>query len=606
MNDFKKRYRFLIAGIFIAIVILIFRAYELAFHSPVPLSMLPQKPLIKRGTIFDANDHELAVSRGSISIGIRPDGIVNAEKTARALSNALKLEYEFVLNKINTSANYFYLEKNVSISDVKDLQSLKLSGVAFEEKISRYYPNDNLASTVLGFTGIDNEGLAGIEYEYNDNLTASNNNEYIGDDIHLTINAYIQHQLEKALQQGLAKSRSKAAIGIISEVHTGKILAMASLPDFNPNHPTDFPSDAKRNRAISENIEPGSTFKVFILAALMKDHMLKEDATFFCPGYFQYKKYRLNCSSVHNKENLTDAIKNSCNTAIIQAAWNMPVIRLYEHLKQFGFTNKTMINLPGEEDGRIPQPEKWDIDLKMAIPIGQGLSVTPIQLTTAANSIANGGIMYKPILVNKIMSANGETLKSTKIENKYMTISPEISKKLLTYLQHVVMKGGTGYLASIPDFQIAGKTSTTMKSDNTGYPKGKYQASFIGFFPGDNPEISIFIWYDEPQGGVYQGGQVAAPIFKNILLDIIPIVHKGKIRETGNLTALNKSNDVYNKNIMPNLLNKSKKEVLFILWSHFPGEHDITGKGYLVNQSPPAGSKIGEPYKFSLKFSEND
>lgn len=604
MNQVKKYYRILIASVCIIMVGLVFRAYELAVHSPVPLSMLPQKPMIKRGSIYDADNHELAVSRGTVSVGIRPDGIINPEKTAQILAKSLNLDADFILKKIKNSEGYFYLKKNISRSDTKDLQSLRLSGVAFEEKTARYYPNDNLASTVLGFTGVDNEGLGGIEYEYNDDLTAYNNNEFIGNDVYLTINSYIQHQLEKALKQGLVNSRSKAAIGIVSEVRTGKILAMASLPDFDPNHHADFPENTKRNRAIMENIEPGSTFKVFILAALMSDRMLKENTTYFCPGYFKFKGHQLNCSSAHNKETLTDVIKNSCNSAVIQASWPMPVMRLYEHLKQFGFTNMTHITLPGEENGYIPAPEKWDISLKMAIPIGQGLSVTPIQLVTASNSIANGGLMLKPLIVEKITTAEGKIIKEAKIERKYSPISPAISVKLLSYLHHVVMQGGTGYLASIPDFPIAGKTSTTMKSDNKGYAKGKYQASFIGFFPGDSPEISIFIWYDEPQGGIYQGGQVAAPIFKNVLSDIIPIVHKGKIRETGILPAKKINEKTASKNLMPNLHRKSKKEALFILWSDFPGEHDITGAGYLINQYPAPGTKIQEPYKFSLHFGE--
>jgi len=605
MDEIRKKYRILIIGTCLAVLVLIFRAYELAFHSPVPLSMLPQKPMIKRGTIYDADSHELAISRSAVSIGIRPDGVVNPENTARALADSLKMDYDFILNKIKNSDGYFYLKKNVPLFDTKELQSRKLSGVAFEEKTTRFYPNDKLASSVLGFTGVDNEGLAGIEYEYNEDLTTSDNNEYIGNDVYLTINAYIQHQLEKVLEQGLVNSRSKAAIGIVSEVHTGKILAMASLPDFNPNRHMEFSADTKRNRAIVENIEPGSTFKIFILAALMKDHMLKEDTAYFCPGYFQYKNHRLHCGSAHGKETLIDAIKNSCNTAMIEASWGMPVMQLYENLKQFGFTNMTHINLPGEENGYIPAPEKWDISLKMAIPIGQGLSVTPIQLISAANSIANGGIMFKPLIVDRIISADGKKIRESKAEPRYAAISPEISRKILSYLQHVVTRGGTGYLASIPDFPIAGKTSTTMKSDNKGYTKGKYQASFIGFFPGDNPEISIFIWYDEPQGDVYQGGQVAAPIFKNVLSDIIPIVHKGKIRESAELAARKVDVGVYNKDVMPNLLKKSKKETLFILWSRYPGEHEISGKGYLVNQSPPPGTKIQEPYKFTLTFDEN-
>ncbi|MDH4198901.1 MAG: penicillin-binding transpeptidase domain-containing protein [Spirochaetia bacterium] len=605
MDNVKRKYLILTAALGFAALILIFRAYELAFHSPVPLSMVPQKPLIKRGTIFDDDGHELAISRDTVSVGIRPDGIVNAETTGSLLSSFLDIGKSETIDKIKNSRGFFYLKKNMSLSSVRELQALRLSGVAFEEKASRFYPNDHMASTIIGFTDVDNTGLSGIEYEYNDYLISSNNNQFIGNDVHLTINGYIQHQLEKTLEAGRLKSGSKAAIGIIADVHSGRILAMSSLPDFNPNNPTEFPDNFKRNRAITENIEPGSTFKIFIFAALMKDNMLNENQTFFCPGFFEYKHRRLNCSSVHHKESLSDAIKNSCNTAVIEAAWPMPVIKLYEHLKQFGFTSTTHINLPGEENGFLPAPEKWDVSLKMSIPIGQGLSVTPIQLVSAANSIANGGIMFRPLIVNKITSPDGNIIQEYPPENKYLTVSPAISVKLLSYLQQVVAKGGTGYLASIPDFPIAGKTSTAMISDKTGYKKGKYQASFIGFFPGDNPEISIYIWYDEPQGGIYQGGQVAAPIFKDVLQEIIPMVHKGKIRDTQNL-AKQKISFAYNKNVMPNLYKKSKKEALFIVWSLFPGEHEIYGKGYLSGQSPPPGTKLSPPYKFILKFDENE
>jgi membrane peptidoglycan carboxypeptidase len=240
----------------------------------------------------------------------------------------------------------------------------------------------------------------------------------------------------------------------------------------------------------------------------------------------------------------------------------------------------------------------------MSIPIGQGLSVTPIQLVMAGNAIANGGELLSPMIVNKIKSPAGNTVLESKIENKYPVISPGISAKLLSYLQHVVTPGGTGYLASIPDFPIAGKTSTAMKSDKTGYSTNKFQASFIGFFPGDHPEISIFIWYDEPGGGAHQGGQIAAPIFRDVLTDILPMVHKGKLRETNPLEEKKIFLRNYNKNIMPDLRHKSKKEAMFIVWSLFPGEHIIEGKGYLTHQDPPPGRRIKEPFQFSLTFEE--
>jgi cell division protein FtsI (penicillin-binding protein 3) len=604
MDKIKRYYIVLVSTITLIILVFIYRAWTLAFQSPVPLSMLPQKPMIKRGTIYDINNQELAISRSTVSIGIMSEGVVNPEKTAAQLATVLNLNEDELLEKIKTSESFFYIQKNIPLAETRELQSQKISGVVFEEKTSRYYPNGSLASTVLGFTGVDNEGLAGIEYEFNDSLTISRENEYMGDDLRLTINAYVQHQLEKALKEGLVKSKSRAAIGIISDVHTGKIIAMASLPDFDPNNHNSYPDDNKRNRAIMENIEPGSTFKIFILAALFKENMIDEQKTWFCPGHFQYNNYKLSCGSAHGKETLTDVIKNSCNTGIIEMSWNMPVIKLYDNLKQFGFTSSTNINLPGEENGYIPSPEKWDISLKMSIPIGQGLSVTPIQLVSAANAVANGGVMIRPTIADRIISPDGNVVESFEKNQRYSVLSTETSHKILSYLQHVVRPGGTGFLASIPDYPISGKTSTSIKSDKTGYKKGKYQASFIGFFPGDNPEISIFIWYDEPSTGIYQGGQVAAPIFREILKEIIPIVHKGKIQPTGLLEDKKIYLRNYNKNIMPDLRGKSKKEVMFILWTLFPGEYNITGKGYLVKQTPAPGRRIRAPFNFSLEFSD--
>lgn len=598
MNKLKKRYSLLLAFVFITAFILLFRAYELAYHSPVPLSMLPNKPLIKRGTIYDSDNQELAISRGTVSIGIQPDGIVNPEKTAFILSKWFDMDYTEVHEKLIKAQKYFYLKTNVPLSEVRDLQKLRLSGVVFEEKISRFYPNDRLASSVLGFTDVDGVGLAGIEYEYNDTLITASQNEYVGNNVHLTINSYIQHELEKFLEEGRVKSSSKAALGLIMDVHTGNVLAMASLPDFNPNYPTRFSGDAKRNRVITENIAPGSTFKIFIFAALMKDHMLNDDRKFYCPGYFKYKGKLLHCSSVHGEQTLLEAIKNSCNTAVIEASWSMPIKRLYEHFKQFGFSKATHIDLPGEEKGIVIPPEKWNIELKMTIPIGQGISVTPVQLVTAANSIANGGMLIEPRVVDKVTSPNGKVIDSLGPRSHYMVVSPQISRKLMSYLQHVVMPGGTGYLASIPNVILAGKTGTTEK-----YTKGKYQASFIGFYPGDNPEISIYIWYDEPQGPIHQGGQVAAPIFKRVLEAIIPMVHKGKIRETVPLKKHFVPSKSYNKKYMPNFSGKSKKEVLYTIWSLYPGDHNISGQGYLIYQNPPPGTPVRPPYHFTLKFS---
>lgn len=603
----RARYRIMYVLLGIFLLMLGFRAYELVFNSPVPGSIQSPPPPIRRGIIFDSDGHELAVSRDRISVAARPSEIVNPQQTAYLLAGSLNLSEKKILQKIQQDQSFIYIDRKIPIDDVQQIRQLKLPGIIFEKNPNRYYPNKTLASTVIGFVGIDNQGLAGIEFQYNDALTRDTDATFTGNNVHLSLNAIIQHQLEKFLKRKYLESKSKAAVGIISEVRSGRLLAMTSLPDFDPNNFAASPASHHRNRALSDAYEPGSTFKVFTIAALMQNRLLDEEKKYNCPGYFEYRGHRLDFSYNHGLLSFSDVIKKSCNEAIIEAAWKLPVLRFHENLKQFGFGTLSKIGLPAESRGFLPAPKNWDIWRKMTIPIGHGISVTPLQLVVAGNAVANGGYIMQPTIVDRIVSTEGEEIKKSEPTIKHQVLSRQTSEKVRLYLEEVVAAGGTGRLANpnLPDITVCGKTGTSVKAGPDGYGEGKnrkYQATFLGFFPCKAPEVSIVIWFDEPKGVAHQGGNLAAPVFRDVVKEILPLVHKGKLMDVESLSELQYDNKTYTPLVMPDLRGKSKKEIMRIIYRYFPGDHTLTGKGYLLKQSPEPGSRIARPYSFELKF----
>ncbi|MDH5720094.1 MAG: transpeptidase family protein [Spirochaetia bacterium] len=601
-QNIKKRYYFIQVVLLIFLSVFIFRSYQLFFFSPIPPIERNSPNAVKRGIIFDSHENELAISREKISIAVKPKEIIDVDQTAFLLSNITSIPENDIVNILKREDNFIWLKHKASSQEADDIQKLKIPGIIFEKEHERFYPNHHLASSLLGFVGFSHEGLEGLEYQFNEILTQKNPDSYSGLNLHLTIDAYIQHKLEQSLNSALIKTKGSKAVGIISEVKTGKILAMASLPNYNSNDPFSGGQKQYKNYAITETYEPGSTFKIFILAALLNELKVNEKKKYFCPGYFEHKGDRVRCSGKHGWQNLRQAFKNSCNSVIIQASWVLPVYNLYENLLKFGFDSKTGINLPGESKGNLPHPKNWGKFLKMTIPIGHGLSLTPIQLIKGANVIGNSGEMINPYIVDKTTSPNGKTVEEFRPGRGIKVISKSDADAILDYLRGVVQKGGTGEAAALGELVISGKTGTSMKSDNKGYTD-KVQASFLGYFPGDNPEISILIWVDEPEGDLRQGGKVAAPVFKEVLNEIIALVHKGESYKISPLKNLPYDDLKFNTSHMPNLIGKSKKEVIFILKNQFRGSHKLSGSGYVIEQNPPKGSKIKPPFEFTVKFS---
>ncbi|MCX7633837.1 MAG: penicillin-binding transpeptidase domain-containing protein [Turneriella sp.] len=417
----------------------------------------------------------------------------------------------------------------------------------------------------------------------------------------------MQHQLEKTLEQGLKESISRHAMGVIIETQSGRILAMSSQPDFDPNAPTKFPEQNWKNLAVSFLYEPGSTFKIFTMAALLRENLLDFSAEYNCPGYYDYKGRRISCVRPHGRQDFTAVIKNSCNFGVIAAAWQLPVLKLYETLKAFGIGSLTEIPLPGETRGILPNPKDWDYYLKMTIPIGHGVSVTPLQLAVAANAIANGGVLMQPLIVDKITDAQGQLIERMAPQVRYRILSAEQAALIRKTLREVV-KSGTGVSADLGlrEFGVCGKTGTSIKSTSKGYDPTKFQASFVGFFPCEKPEITILLVFDEPRGEYHQGATVAAPAFRRVLREIIPAVHVGDVQVVKPLPTPSYRHVGQDKSVMPDFRGLSKKELLFQVLSKFPGEHQFRGAGYVTAQSPAPGSAIAPPYQFSFTLAFPD
>ena len=429
-----------------------------------------------------------------------------------------------------------------------DLRKKGIFTEALDDQL-RQYPNERLASHVLGYLGsveqtndgvrsVEVTGVAGIEAKLNDKLsgvggyrlTERNSREqelvalrtedvepHDGLDVVLTLDSVIQHFVESALADGMAKNSPDSISAIVIRPRTGEILAMATLPDFNPNHPGDSATgqDAWCNRMISTPAEPGSTFKIVVVSGALNDHTVTLNDQFDCEnGDFLYAGKHLHDHERYGVLSVESIITKSSNIGAAKVGIKMGSDRLYGYIKNFGFGDRTGIALPGESKGIVHPLSNWFKVSIAQIPMGQGIAVTPLQMAMAMSAVANGGVLMRPLLVDRLVDTDGTVVAKNEPQPVRRVISEEADKKMIEALKTVVTDDGTAAKAALDHYTVAGKTGTAQKSEEGAYVN-KFYSSFIGFFPADNPEICIYVALDNPKGGHY-GGQVAAPIFKQI------------------------------------------------------------------------------------------
>jgi len=506
---------------------------------------IPVEP--KRGIIYDCNGQELAISISTDSVYAIPAEVRYSGKekeVAQKLAEILEMDEETVYQRIIKSSSFEWVKRQIDQDKSKKIRQIKdeLPGIGLTEESRRYYPKGTLASHILGISGVDNTGLEGVDYYYNDLVGGTKGriviehdaaNRPIPEAVHryippvdganlvLTIDETIQYITERELDKVFKERNAKAAAAIVMDPATGEILAMASRPTFDPNNFGDYPAANRRNFAINDAYEPGSTMKIITAAMALEEQVVNEESKFYCPGYIKVGKETVHCSSnkAHGHQTFLEVVENSCNVGFVDIGLQLGIDKYYQYLNNFGFGKPTGIDLPGESSGIIvPKSRAKQIDLA-TMSMGQANAVTPIQLITAVSAVANGGNLMKPHIVKKVINNEGEVIKNFEPTVVKRLISEETAKKLCFILEGVV-QNGTGKNAYIEGYRIAGKTGTAQKiSPNGGYMANEYIASFIGFAPADNPRLVCLVVVDSPQGYPYYGGWVAAPVLREIMRD---------------------------------------------------------------------------------------
>jgi cell division protein FtsI (penicillin-binding protein 3) len=544
-DKFIKLRVFLVGSVFIVLFMVVgAKAFYLqVYHSP----WLSQKASSqyekflkssgKRGTVYDRNLREMAVTVDVASIAARPSEIKNLQSTSKALARALKTDYRKINQILKSKSPFVWIKRQASPKETEAVSALGLDGIEFVPERNRFYPNKTLASQALGFTGLDGYGLEGVEFAYDRYLRGSDNNLTVfkdalgqvfdekqksngsidGHNIILTIDRTVQYIAENALAEGVKEYSAQSGMAIVMEPQTGAILAMAHYPFFNPNAYTDFNKELWRNRAITDPFEPGSTMKIFSAAAAIESGNVRAHDIFYCEnGSYKIGRNVVHDIKKHGWLSLQQIIKYSSNIGAVKLSEKLGPEKLYLMFRRFGFGDKTGIDSPGETTGSLSHYQSWTTVDTGSIAFGYGISVSALQLITAVSAIANDGILMKPYFVQAITDESGQPLKQFQPQPIRRVIKEQTARTIKAIMKTVITSGGTGTNAALENYTVCGKTGTTRKLDESGtYSDSKHIASFVGFTPAEKPQLAILVVIDEPQGQNY-GGTVAAPVFRRI------------------------------------------------------------------------------------------
>lgn len=497
-----------------------------------------------RGTILDTRGRVLAMNTAVPSVFATPALIQNPRSLARSLAGILGISRSDIEKMLRKDRDFVWVKRKVSPEKLKQIDGLASQGVGVLMEEQRFYPKGQLLSHVLGFAGIDSQGLEGLETHYEPYLRGTEKRVYFhrdalgrviipkeangeaphlsGHTITLTIDEVVQYIAEKELEQAVTETSARGGTVLVMDPQTGGILAWALRPAFNPNNPHGTPADYWRNRAVTDPYEPGSTLKVALAAAALEEQEVE-------PGTLIYAgdgEMPVSGTVIHDHEKagwvtFAQAVQQSSNVAAVKISLSLGKERLYRYLKAFGFGERTEVDLPGESVGLLKDTEAWGKRTMASIAIGQEIAVTPLQLLTAVSAIANQGWLMKPFLVKEIRKADGEMVQSRTGEVRRRPISAKTAKILTDLLVNVVNQG-TGRQAAVTGFRVAGKTGTAQKIDHTTgkYSTQRFVGSFVGFVPADNPRIVTLVVIDEPKGPAW-GGVVAAPVFRRIAEQVL-------------------------------------------------------------------------------------
>jgi cell division protein FtsI (penicillin-binding protein 3) len=492
----------------------------------------------RRGPILDRNGHSLAVSVDAESMYAVPQEIHDPEATAAALARTLGLDppaRRELSALLQRNRAFVWVRRKVDPRVTREVRDQQLEGIGFLTETRRYYPKRELAAQVLGYVGLDNTGMSGIEYAFEDlirgraakvsvridarrrPMETTEKPSTDGHTVVLTIDEAIQYAAEKEIERAVAETGSVSGVAVVMDPRTGEVLAMAGRPTFNPNRFNAYPSARWRNRAVADAYEPGSVFKVFTAAAALQEKVVDPDETVDCgDGSIEIAGMRVNDHAVFHQLTFRDVLAHSSDIGMIRVAQRLGRENFNRHIRDFGFGAPTGVELPGESAGLLRPPNRWSALSLASLSFGQEVGVTALQLTAAMAAVANGGYLMKPVILKQIEDASGHVVKAVRPVAVRRVVEPD-TVDVLTDLLKGVVKRGTGTRAAVTGYTVAGKTGTAQKIDATGhYNMVDHVASFLGFVPAARPALVILVSLDMPKGEHNEGGDVAAPVFARI------------------------------------------------------------------------------------------
>jgi len=639
----------LLVCLFSCLFVVVFaRAYQLQILQSKKLASLAERqyqrvvPLVpKRGIVYDRKREEMAISVEVDSLFAQPPKITEVRKTAVRLSPLLKKPGSVLYRKMKEDRPFVWLERGLTAEQSARIESLEISGIGFLKENKRFYPQGKVGAHVIGFAGLDSKGLEGLELAYDEfirgepgymiiakdalgrTLTPKNpqfSHSMEGCEIVMTIDKKIQYIVEKELQKAVEASSAKGGMAVVMNPRTGEVLAMAVHPPFDLNHFSTAPAHVRRNRSITDAFEPGSTFKIFLLAAALEEGAASPKEIFFCEnGSYLVGGKVIHDSQKHRWLSLKDIIKVSSNIGAAKVGRKLGKTKFQRYLKGFGFGAKTGIDLPGEVSGFLPPLQDWSEVGLANISFGQGIAVTPLQLTVALAAIAHDGVLMRPYIVKAVQERGGQIIRENHPRAVRRVISSGTAQVVRGILKTVLEEGGTGTAARIAGYEVAGKTGTAQKASATtrGY-SDKRMASFVGLAPAENPQVVLSVILDEPEGVSY-GGVVAAPAFRAMGEQILPYMGvypkgvtflaraesvrspEGRPPGDDSRLILPTQASLLESGRMPDFSGQSLRQVVLAA-QRLGLDLTLKGSGKAISQNPEPGQTIRKDQKGWVKF----
>lgn len=544
----SNRLRLVTAWVLFALIFIVVggRAFQLQILQGEELRRMGERQhlkewivLPKRGTLFDRAGEPLALSLEAQSVYARPRRIQDRAAVSASVAKILNMNGTEVQQKLDSDKPFVWIKRQIAAGEAEKIRTLKVDGLGMSIEPNRFYPQGQLAGQIIGFVSRDSVGIEGLELQYNDYIRGESGSSIAerdalgrrvlvqgveglqippGGDLQLTLDSSIQHLAEKELEATIAKNRAKAGVAIVVEPFTGEVLALANYPTFNPNNSAKQSAGDRRNRAVTDSFEPGSTFKTILAAAALEEGVVGKEDLFYCEmGKYSYGGKVIHDAHPQGWLPFYKILQVSSNIGFTKVAEKLKRDRYFKYIEKFGFGKTTGIDLPGEVAGHLRRVESWAaIDLATHA-FGQGISTTPMQMAMAYAAVANGGFLMRPYVVRRILGPKGEVLHENQPHVVRRVISEKTASLLASMLKGVTDEGGTGTMASVEGFDVAGKTGTAQKADlaHGGYAAKKRVGSFVGFVPAEAPRLVVLVLVDEPEVAVY-GGVVAAPVFQKI------------------------------------------------------------------------------------------